>query len=347
MNLEKRMRERIHVQGKSKETFKTYWHWCARYIDFCVERGIGKETRAESAVEDWLTFLAVDRRVSKTTQNLALQSVCYLYRQVLGRPLEGVSAIRAKRPQQVREVASVEEVSDLFCELSGVPLLVAQMMYGCGLRISDVARLRRKDIHFDRSQLHIHTAKGDKGRFTCFPKVLHDPVRRQLDSVRILHRLDIEQNPNGVSLPYAWRRKSPRSGLDFSWYYLFPSDSLSRDDSDVLCRHHRDKGHLAREIKQAAERAGIERRITSHVLRHSYATHANEQGVDMRILQQLLGHSDIRTTETYVHANKDRATAAKSPLETLQDRAQTLRESQLSNPQRKERHGLKVYADYA
>jgi integron integrase len=320
MKLEEQMRNSIKLQGKSKETFATYWHWCKDFLVWLKNRNgswVHPSQVGEVEVTQWLTHLATKRRVAKNTQNLALNSVCYLFRHVLRKPLEGVSAVRARRPEQAREVIDVSEVVRLFSELRGVPLLVAQLMYGCGLRIGDVARLRIKDLSFERKQLHIHTGKGDKGRHTPFPECVHERVKRQVESMRVLHARDLEFNPNGVSLPDALRRKSPRAASQFYWYYLFCSDNLSYDDDGLLCRHHRDKSHLAREIKDAAERARIDKRVTSHVLRHSYATHSNEQGVDMRTLQIILGHVDIRTTETYVHANKNRATAAHSPLESL------------------------------
>lgn len=319
MGLELQLRERIRVQGKSKATADTYWYWCRKYILFLKqgETWVHPASVGVPEAERWLTYLANREHVSKNTQNLALQSICYLYRHVLRKPLEGVSAFRAKRPDQVRDVIDTSEVARLFDCLSGVPLLVAQLIYGCGLRIGDVARLRVQDISFERTQLHIHTGKGDKGRYTCFPAVLHDRVRTQIESMRVLHAWDQENNPNGVSLPGAFRRKSPRAGLRFGWYYLFCSGNLSRGEDGVLCRHHRDKSHLGREIRNAADRGGIEKRVTSHILRHSYATHAHEQGVSMRTLQQLLGHSDIRTTEIYVHADQHGVTAAPSPLERL------------------------------
>jgi integron integrase len=256
--------------------------------------------------------------VSENTQNLALQSVCYLYREVIGEPIQNVNALRSKRPHRVREVLDVSEVAALFAHLRGSELLVAQLIYGCGLRIGEVVELRTKDISFERQQLVVRGGKGKKDRVCQFPTVLHAAVRRQMESMRVLQRADVAESRNGVSLPNGWGRKSPSSRLDFAWWYLFASDNYSKcPRTNEYYRHHRDRSHLSRCIKRASQRAGIEKRITSHNLRHSFATHANEQGMPIKTLQALLGHNDIRTTETYLHVSKEGATAAKSPLESL------------------------------
>lgn len=317
MNLQQRLKERLYVQGKERTTFKTYWYWCDKFLQYCKRNGIGKETRAEEAVERWLTWLAVKQHLGKNSQNVALQAVCYLYREVFNRPLEGVSAFRSKRPVHAREVLDVSEVAALINELEGLPLYVAKMIYGCGLRIGEVFSLRVKDVSFERCQLHIHAAKGDKGRLTSFPGCLHDMVREQIERARKIHAWDQKHNPNGVSLPGRYRQKNPAAARSFGWYFLLVSDNLSQIDGGPLCRHHKHPGHISGEFGRAAARAGVLKRTTPHILRHSYATHSNEQGIDMRVLQQLLGHNDIKTTETYVHTNKDRATASRSPMDNL------------------------------
>jgi integron integrase len=308
------MRERIRLQGKSRETFKTYWYWCDKYWNFIEQRkpSAGWES-AEQAATAWLSSL----RVAAKTQDLALQSICYLYREVKNRPLVGVSAVRSKIPQRVRDVLDESEVARLFTELRGVNLMVALLIYAAGLRIGDAISLRVKDLSFERCQVHVYDGKGMKDRHCQFPEVLHEVIRRQLDSSKVLWEWDKENNPNGVSLPGAFDRKSPRAANEWKWYYLFPSDHLSRDDEGRLKRHHRDASNVSREIKAASERAGIDKRITSHNLRHSYATHSIEHGVPIHTLQMLLGHTDIRTTEGYLHASKEGATAAKSPISAL------------------------------
>lgn len=323
MTLKEQMLHRIRATGRSEETFKTYWYWCEKFIRFLRDESSGEWKHPSKCgrdeVERWLSSLANGSEwVSKNTQNLALQSVCYLYREVLKQPLEGVNALRAKRPENVREVVDQSELAKLFNALRGVELLAAQLMYGCGLRIGDVVKLRIKDISFERKQIHIHSGKGDKSRYVAFPECLHESVAKQIVSMRVLHADDLRQRLNGVSLPDGFGRKSPTAHMTFAWWYLFASDSYSKcPRSGILYRHHRDKSNIGRRIKEAVAKAGIDKRITSHCLRHSWATHSNEMGVDIRTLQVLLGHTDIRTTEIYVHANKDKATASKNPLEQM------------------------------
>jgi integron integrase len=320
MTLRTDMQRRIAMQGKSPKTFKTYWPWVESYLRWCRDHfgdWVHPKECGRAEVEAWLTWLANESHVAKGTQNVALQSVCYLYRELLGKPIQDVAAIRSKKPHMVRDVLDESEVLRLLQNMRGVNLLAAQLMYGCGLRIGDMIALRIKDISFERRQLTIKTAKGDKWRYTGFPEVLHESVAQQIASVQALHQRDECQNPNGVSLPGAYRRKSPSAARQLGWYWLFPSPNLSRDPHGTLCRHHMHPSTVARAISTAARKAKIYKRVTSHILRHSYATHSHEQGVPLRILQELLGHNDIRTTEIYVHADQNKATAAKSPLETL------------------------------
>lgn len=342
------MLNRIRATGRSEETFKTYWFWCEKFFRFVKDQsGSWKHPRecGRAEVEAWLSSLANGKEwVSKNTQNLALQSVCYLYREVIRKPLEDINALRSKRPENVREVVDQSELVKLFAALRGVELLAAQLMYGCGLRIGDVAKLRIKDISFERRQIHIHSGKGDKSRYVAFPECLHDLVRKQIESMRVLHADDIRQGLNGVSLPDGFGRKSPKAHLEFAWWYLFASDNYSKcPRSGTLYRHHRDKSHIGRLIKNAVSRAGIDKRITSHCLRHSWATHSNEMGVDIRTLQVLLGHTDIRTTEIYVHANKDKATASKNPLESLLANPNLQAEVRAKHEERM-RPGLRIFA---
>jgi len=320
--LKTQMLYRIRATGRSEATFKSYWYWCEKFFRFVRQQtGQWKHPRncGRDEVEAWLSSLTNGREwVSKNTQNLALQAVCYLYREVLKQPLENVDALRSKRPEHVREVVDQSELLKLFAAMRGVELLAAQLMYGCGLRIGDLVKIRIKDISFERSQIHIHSGKGDKSRYVAFPSCLHEQVRKQIESMRVLHSDDVRQGLNGVSLPDGFGRKCRSAHLEFAWWYLFASDNYSRcPRSGTLYRHHRDKSHIGRLIKDAVKRAGIDKRITSHSLRHSWATHSNEMGVDIRTIQVLLGHSDIRTTEIYVHANQHRATASRNPLQEL------------------------------
>lgn len=318
MSLEVKLRRVIRTQGKQESTADVYWYWSERFLRWCKGRGIGKETKAEIAVTAFLSELANDKDMAPNTQNQAFSGLCFLYRHVLSRPLENVSALRAKAPQRVREVADQSEIAAIFERLSGVALLAARLMYGSSFRIGEVGKLRVKDISFERRQIVIRGAKGEKDRYVGFPEILHPAVDRQIESMRVLWKADVADGRNGVSLPKSFGRKSPSSHLEFGWYYLMCADHPSRDPvSGRLLRHHRDTANVARQIKKASQAAGVTKRITSHCLRHSFATHSLEQGVSIHVLQKLMGHNDISTTETYLHTTKDGVTAAKSPLETL------------------------------
>ena len=321
MNLESQLREKIRSQGKAQSTADVYWGWVKKFILFAKsKRGewVHPKDMGKHQVEIFLSDLANQRNVSPNTQNQAFSALCYLYKHVLNQPLEEVSALRAKAPQHERNVVDQSELVSLFNCLSGVSLLVAKLMYGSGFRIGEVGRIRIKDISFERRQIMIRNSKGNKDRIVGFPVSIHEAVRKQIESMRTLWKSDLANNLNGVSLPHQYGKKASRARLEFPWWYLLTSDNYSRcPDSGNLYRHHRDMGHIAREIKQAALNAGIDKRITSHCLRHSYCTHSLESGVSIHVLQKLMGHSDLATTESYLHVTVDGSTSAKSPLDVL------------------------------
>jgi integron integrase len=318
MKFEQQIRERIRLQHKSDSTADAYVHWFRRFLEFCRLNQLGKETRAEIATEKFLGHLANRERVSANTQNQAFSALCYVYREVFNRPLEGVSALRAKRPDRVRDVCDQSELQMIFNCLTGPNRLACQLMYAAGLRSGELGSIRMKDIDFNRRQIHVWGAKGSKDRVVQFPNVLHEPVLRQMESVKVLWRADLADRMNGVSLPDAWGRKSPSSRLDFAWYYLFASDHYSRcQHTGRMYRHHRDSSGFSKALKSAVRQCGIPKRITPHCLRHSFASHSLEGGVPIHVLQELMGHTSIETTETYLHVSKHGATAARSPIEYL------------------------------
>ena len=321
MRLEERLRRKIRSQGKASSTADAYWYWIERFIHFAREkRGewVDPVTLGRRQVEIFLSYLANQENVAASTQNQAFAALCYLYREIYEAPLENVAALRAKRPQATRDVVDQSEIVRLFAELRGTAKLSAMLMYASSFRIGEVGRLRIKDISFARKQIVIRNAKGEKSRVVGFPEVLHEAVGRQIESMKVLWRADVAEGLNGVSLPKAFGRKSPGAHLEWAWWYLFAADNYSRcPQSGRLLRHHCDMGHVARQIKQAAIRAEIPKRITSHCLRHSFATHSLENGVPIHIVQALMGHTSIETTEGYLHVTQDGATAAQSPLERL------------------------------
>jgi integron integrase len=318
MKFERQIRERIRLQHKADATADVYVHWFNRFLSFCQMNRIGRETKAELAAERFLGHLANRERVSANTQNQAFSALCYVYREVFRRPLEGVAALRAKRPDRVRDVCDQSELQMIFQALNGPNRLACQLMYAAGLRSGELGAIRMKDLDFNRRQIHVWGAKGSKDRVVQFPTVLHAAVERQMESVRVLWRMDVEDGLSGVSLPDAWGRKSPSSRLDFAWYYLFASDSYSRcPHTGRMFRHHRDASGYSKSLKDAVRRCGIPKRITPHCLRHSFASHSLEGGVPIHFLQELMGHNSIETTETYLHVSKNGATAAPSPIERL------------------------------
>lgn len=316
--IEKKLRETIKTQGKSRSTADSYWNWWKRYSDFCKLKKFGKETKAEIAVEKFLTDLANNQHVSANTQNQAFSALCYMYKHVRGRELTGISALRSKRPDRVRDVCDESEVAAICEHLNGIYLLAVRLMYGFGLRISEVLNLRIKDLDFNRKQIHVWDSKGKKDRVAQFSESIHDDVRRQIESVKVLWRADIADGLSGVPLPNAFGKKSPSSHTSLAWYWLFPADHYSRNPDDgKLYRFHRDKSGISKKLKEALQKSGVTKRITSHCMRHTWATSLAESGVPSVVVQKLAGHANLETTETYFHVRKDGITATKSPLENI------------------------------
>lgn len=309
---------KIRSQHKEQSTADAYWGWVKRYFDYCKRNGLGKNVQAEDAATRFLSSLANVDNVSANTQNQAFAALCYFYGQVRNRPLVNVSALRAKRPDAVRSILNQEELISMFNNLSGIALLASRMMYASGFRIGELGKLRIKDIDFERCQIQVCRSKHGKTRTVKFPKVLHEHVQRQINSMRVLHAADKADGLNGVSLPDAYGRKCPSARLDFGWWYLLTADEYSQcPHTGKLYRHHRDMDHIARLIKRGCHDAGITKKITSHCLRHTYCTHSIESGVAIHFVQQLMGHSSLETTQVYAHASINGATSAKSPLESL------------------------------
>lgn len=321
MDLERELREVIARQHKADATADQYWYWCSRFIRFAkMKRGhwVHPKDMGKHQVEVFLRHLAVKEDVTANTQNVAFSALCYLYRHVIKKPLEDVSALRAKKGDRIRDVLDETEVVQLFKHLRGIDLLVAKLQYGTGMRIGEVGKLRIKDLDPKQGQIYVREAKGNKDRLVPFPKSACAIVQRQIESVEVLLRHDCQDGLNGVSLPHAWGRKSPSSRLDINWWYLFPADNYSISPSDGhLYRHHRHMGNVGRAISKAAKKAGIRKRITSHCLRHSFATHSLERGVPIHYVQQILGHESIETTERYLHCMKSAATSCTSPLDLI------------------------------
>lgn len=311
------LRRAIRVRNYSLRTEQTYVFWAKRYIRF---HGLKHPADLdESAVIAFLTHLAVDRDVSANTQNLALSALVFLYRHVLNRPLGDItSSVRAKKPKKLPTVLSRAEVATILSELQQPNHLVAALLYGSGLRLMEALQLRVKDINFNYACIQINDAKGAKDRIVTFPEVLHRAMHLQLEQTRQRYETDLRRGYGEVALPYALARKMPGAARSWSWQFVFPSRNISEDPrSGKRRRHHLNPSTFQKSLKTAVSNAGITTRTSSHTFRHSFATHALENGIDIRTVQEQLGHSSLETTEIYTHVLNRGARAVRSPLEDI------------------------------
>lgn len=309
------VREAIRARHYSYRTEQQYVGWIRRFIRFHRLRhpaGLG-----QIEVEAFLTHLAVDRQVAASTQNQALSSILFLYREVLGQPLPWLGGIvRAKRPSFLPVVLGRAEVRALLDELRGVPRLVAQLLYGSGLRLSEALALRVQDVDFEGRRLFVRGGKGNKDRVTMLASSAIEPLRRHLVSVREQHDYAERKGYGGVELPFALARKYPNAAHEWGWQYVFPARTPSRDPrSGAFRRHHVLPDSIQRHVKAAVARCGVTQRASCHTLRHCFATHLLEAGVDIRTLQTLLGHVDVATTQIYTHVVNKGVIAIPSPAD--------------------------------
>ena len=271
---------------------------------------------AEPEVEAFLTHLAGAKRVAASTQNVAFAALIYLYREVLGIELENVAALRAKRARRAPDVLSRDEIWRLLRQLEAPHQLIASLLYGAGLRLFEGQRLRVKDVDFEGGVLLIRAGKGDKDRVTVLPQTLYRPLYDHLEATRSAWLLAQDAQPLPVSMPDALARKYPNAPYEWNWQYVFPADKPSLDPLDgAQKRHHFLEDSLQRALKRAAKQTTISKRVSPHVLRHSFATHLLESGYDIRTVQDLLGHKDIRTTQIYLHTMNRPGLGVKSPLD--------------------------------
>ena len=271
-----------------------------------------------SDVEAHLTDLAVDGNVAPSTQNQAFHSLLKFFTLVLKREMGRIEAIRANKDSMAPTVMSPGEVGQVFEGLSGVYLVIAKLLYGCGMRISEAHRLRVKDIDFANKQIEIRQSKGNKSRLVPMPEDLIEPLRRFVKSREALHEHDLANGTASVYLPYALDRKYPSAHRELKWQYLFASHRLSRDPrTGRIHRHHLHSSTFPSHLRCAVERAGILEHVTSHTFRHCFATHLLWSGTDIRQIQQLLGHSDVKTTEIYTHVRNPNEAKVVSPLDRL------------------------------
>jgi integron integrase len=267
----------------------------------------------------FLTHLAVEQKVSASTQRQALSALLFLYRTVLGRDFAGIEGhVRARPSRHVPVVLSQAEVRGVLDHMTGQNRLIATLLYGGGLRLIEGLRVRIKDLDWERHQLCIRQGKGRRDRFTTLPSSSREPMLQHVERLRALHESDLASNYRGVSLPDALERKLGRASQDWAWQWVFPASKLARDPrTGELRRHHVHETAPQRAVRKAAIRAGLNKRVTTHTFRHSFATHLLEGGTDIRTVQELLGHRDLKTTMIYTHVTKSGPYGVRSPADDL------------------------------
>lgn len=316
--LSDRVRAVLRVRHYSLRTERSYLAWMVRFVKH--HGGRHPEEMGTPEVVAFLTHLAVDLRVSPATQRQAQSALVFLYRTVMGRGLEGLeAAVRARGERPVPVVMTQDEVRAILAAISGPHRVVCTLLYGSGLRLIESLRVRVKDIDFGRSQLTVRQGKGRKDRCTTLSRASHEALSAQLRAARVLYDRDRQRGEGCAPLPFALERKlGPSASTAWGWQWLFPSSRLSVDPrTGVVQRHHLDPSGPQRAVRAAARRAGIKKRVTTHTFRHSFATHLLESGTDIRRVQELLGHRDLKTTMIYTHVARSGPFGVTSPGDRL------------------------------
>ena len=310
----RQVRTLIRSQGKAYKTEQTYIHWIKQFIYFSNKQH--PKDLAEPEISAFLTHLAVNRTCSTNTQKTALNAIVYMYRHALKRDLENIAFSYAKVPRQIPVVFTHEEAMSVICTLPNPYRLMAELMYGGGLRISEVIRLRVKDVDFGMNCLIIRRSKGNKDRVTVLPTQAQQSLQEQIEYVRVLHAQDLSNGIDEVYMPDALARKYPRGARELTWQFVFPSSHPAKDPrSDKIRRHHVMDSSVQRQVRNAIRAVGIHKKCGCHTFRHSFATRLLEGRYDIRTIQELLGHSDVSTTEIYTHVVKQGGRGVVSPLD--------------------------------
>ncbi len=310
------MKDTLRRKHYAYRTEKTYLEWARRYILFHNKRHPKEMGIPE--IERYLTYLAVERNVASSTQNQALAGILFLYTQVLKIEIDPkeINASRAKASRKLPVVLSKEETQKIINLLTGTHKLIAQILYGGGLRVMEVLRLRTKDIDFANKQIIIRSGKGDKDRITMLPEKIVEPLKTHLLRVREIHKRDLQEGYGTVYLPNALTIKYANAKYEWQWQWVFPSKTLSKDPrGGEIRRHHLSPSPLQRAFRKAGKLSGVNKRISPHVFRHSFATHLLEAGYDIRTVQELLGHKNVQTTMIYTHVLNRGGLYVRSPLD--------------------------------
>ena len=310
------VREVMRYYHYKYRTEQTYCDWITRFIKHhhCQRhpREMGKVE-----IESFLSHLASDRKVSASTQRQALNAIVFLYTRVLDMAVaENIGHMRAKKTIRPPVVLTKHEIQRVFSEMQGDHLLMARLLYGCGLRLMECIRLRIQDIDFGQGLVYIRDAKGGKDRVVVFPQSVRDDMQLQVDLVKKIHEEDLSLGFGYVYLPESLSRKYPNAAQEYRWQYVFPAKKRSIDPrSDLERRHHVLESGLQKAVKKAVDGACISKRATCHTFRHSFATHLLENGVNIRMVQEMMGHSDVKTTEIYTHVMEKDISSISSPLD--------------------------------
>lgn len=309
-----RARNSLRQRNYSYRTEKSYVNWMKRYILFHNKQH--PRELGEPEIEEFLTYLAVKKKVAPSTQNQALNALIYLYQNVLNIELDEINALRPRKSRHLPTVLTFDEVLRVLDNMTGIDRLAGRLIYGSGLRVSECLRLRVKDVDFGNKHLVIRNGKGYKDRLAILPESLEEPIKHQLKAVKSLHHRDMKKGFGKVYLPYALSKKYPNANRQWIWQWIFPSSKISYDPrAEMQCRFHRSPSSLRKAVKYAAKKAGIEKHVTPHVFRHSFATHLLEAGYDIRTVQELLGHKNVKTTMIYTHVLNKGPSGVKSPLD--------------------------------
>ncbi len=311
------VREALRLKHYALRTEQAYVNWIKRFILFHDKRHPREMGVPE--VRAFLAHLAVEQHVSASTQTQALSALLFLYRYVLKLPLDEIDLrdIRARKPKRLPTVLTQTEVQRVLAHLTGEHLAIARLLYGSGLRLMECLRLRVKDVDFELHQITVREGKGNKDRVTMLPERVVPSLKEHLIHVRALHQQDLEHGHGCVYLPDALARKYPNACTEWGWQFVFPSNRIAKDPrSDILRRHHLHESTVQKAVRAAAQAAGIAKRVSPHTFRHSFATHLLEAGYDIRTVQELLGHKDVKTTMIYTHVLNKGGLAVRSPLDT-------------------------------
>ena len=311
-----RIRNVMRVRRYSLQTEKTYIYWIKKYIFFHDVRH--PQDMGADEVNEFLTHLAVSGNVAAATQNQAMFALLFLYKEVLGVELEhlGGKFTSAKQTSRVPVVLTREEVAAVLSHISGVNWLMANLLYGAGLRLKECLRLRVKDLDFGYKQVVVRDGKGGRDRFTILPDKLVEPLHKHLETVKMLHENDLRTGFGAVLMPFAYNGKHSNSAREWKWQYVFPAAKISRDPrTGNAGRHHLSESGLQKAVKTGLRKSSIEKHASCHTLRHSFATHLLQNGSDIRTIQDLLGHKELTTTMIYTHVLQNNRLGVKSPAD--------------------------------